>query len=79
MGLTICEKHVEQGIRLVCAEINSNIVSAARLTDCREIFDQEIPEISYFLCSACFSEYGSHTFEEIPLDPVCGACFREML
>jgi hypothetical protein len=79
MGLTICEKQGEQGIRLVCAEINSNIVSAARLTDCREIFDQEILEISYFFCSACFSEYGSHTFEKIPLDPVCGACFREML
>jgi hypothetical protein len=79
MGKTICEKHGRQGIRLVCAEIHSNIVSTARLTDYREIFDQEIPEIGYFLCSACFSEYGSLTFEEIPLEPVCGACFREML
>jgi hypothetical protein len=79
MGLIICEKHGKQGIQLVCAEIHSNIVSAARLTDYREIFDQEITEIGYFLCTACFSEYGSHTFEEIPLEPVCGACFREIM
>jgi hypothetical protein len=79
LGLTVCEKHGEQAIQLVCAEIHSNIDSAACLTDYREIFDQEIPEICYFLCSACFSEYGSHTFEEMPLEPVCGACFREML
>ena len=79
MGRIICEKHGPQGIELVCAEIHSNIDSAARLTDYREISDEEVPEIGYFLCSACFSEYDSHTFEEIPLEPVCGACFREML
>ena len=79
MGLTICEMHGAQGNALVCAEIHSDIASASRITDYRKIFDREVPEISYFLCSACFSKYGSKTFEEIPLEPACGACFKELL
>jgi hypothetical protein len=41
MGRIICEKHGPQGIELVCAEIHSDMDSGARLTDYREIFDQE--------------------------------------
>jgi hypothetical protein len=81
MGLIICEKHGRQAIQLVCAEIRSNVVSAIPITDYKEIVDLEIPEISHFLCSACFTKYGSRAFddEETPLWPVCGACFSELL
>jgi hypothetical protein len=41
MGRIICEKHGPQRIELVCAEIHSDMDSGARLTDYREIFDQE--------------------------------------
>ena len=79
MGKIICEKHGTQGSKLVCSEILNQVRVDKVVPNHHEVSDLEIPELHYQLCADCFSRYAGMSFEQIPLDPVCGKCFNEAI
>ena len=81
MGLIICDKHGIQGIRLVCREIYTPLLKpinpATQKVDCYRIVDTEIGFLDHILCSVCLPKFVDEDFENVPVYPVCGACFKE--
>ena len=93
MGITLCEKHGESGIALICPHLRDSLLSGQALPDYVDlrfritVKDNDHIEI-YPLCQDCLQNYclpkqqeplldWEEWFEKLPLEPVCGLCFLD--
>jgi hypothetical protein len=93
MGITICQKHGERGIRFVCPHIAVSVEAHESLSTYVEVLESIFGEypLPHGYCVACVKELNlpsdgsavrvdsDDEAEKIfgPLAPVCGACLAE--